>query len=152
MPKKPTTRPKSKFLAALQEEIRNRLPYDHCTRCFVKMENLKTCEGDPEGIRHDKKCPKCGDIYYTTKGGCSFLRTKYGSSQRNWKPLVQGDPPGFVLDSNWIRSTINLIRNSKDAGPRVLELLISIDNLLDDDAREWREERARQIKDGEIAG
>lgn len=58
-----------------------------------------------------------------------------------WKPLVHNDPPFFNVSSNWIRSTINLIRNSPDAGPKVLELLISIDNQLDSQAKKYQENR-----------
>lgn len=126
--------------------------FNICKRCLVEMTRLGTCEGDPEGIRQDSKCPKCGDIYGCTKAHQFLLRTKYGSSDPKWKPLVSGDPPSFSLSSNWIRSTINLIRNSKDAGPKVLELLISIDNQLDNQAQLWRENAKDLIESGEIAG
>jgi len=126
--------------------------FNICKRCLVEMTRLNSCEGDPEGIRNDSKCPKCGDVYGCTKAHQFLLRTKYGSSNPKWKPLVSGDPPSFNLSSNWIRSTINLIRNSKDAGPKVLELLISIDNQLDQQAKDWRDERKAAIESGEIAG
>jgi hypothetical protein len=141
-------------LKAVDDYLKNhaRPKFDICKRCLVEMTRLKSCEGDPEGIRNDSKCPKCGDIYGCTKAHQFLLRTKYGSSNPSWKPLVSGDPPSFNLSSNWIRSTINLMRNSKDAGPKVLELLISIDNQLDNQAQEWRRQRKADIESGEIAG
>lgn len=146
----------SKFFFSLKEVndfLTSLKPHgDLCHRCLIPMTRLNTCEGDPEGLRNDFKCKKCGDIYGCTRSSMNLLRTKYGSNNPTWKPLVSGDPQYFTITSNWIRSTINLIRNSKDAGPKVLELLISIDNQLDEQAKTWRDEMKELIESGEIAG
>lgn len=141
-------------LAAVERYLKTeaRPGFNVCPKCLVKMTRLQTCEGDPEGIRQDSKCPECGDIYGCTKANQSLLRTKYGSSDPKWKPLVKGDPPGFSFGSNHIRSTINLIRGSKDAGEGVLKILIGLDNYLDQQAENWRTERKELIEAGEMAG
>ena len=37
-----------------------------CKVCKVEMDVLDT-RHDPEGIRYDQKCPKCGRVYKITK-------------------------------------------------------------------------------------
>jgi len=141
-------------LSAVQKYLKEeaKTGFNVCPDCVVKMTRLNTCEGDPEGMRQDSKCPKCGNIYGCTKAHQSFLRTKYGSSDKKWKPLVDGDPPSFSFGSNHIRSTINILRNSKDAGPDVLKTLIALDAYLDEQAASWRQSRKELIEAGEIAG
>jgi len=45
-----------------------------CPDCDTKMKQLKTCEGDPEGIRKDHKCPGCGSIWGCSKAIMSIVR------------------------------------------------------------------------------
>lgn len=126
--------------------------FNICKRCLVEMKRLDTCEGDPEGIRHDSKCPKCGDIYGCTKALQFLLRTKHGSRDPKWKPLVANDPPSFSLDSNWLRSTINLLRENKNDATKIVEILDDMNFRLNNQAQLWNENRKDLIESGEIAG
>lgn len=55
-------------------QIPTRTRYGYCHTCpKTKLKRLKTCDGDPEGIRADQKCPKCGAIYGCTKACQSVL-------------------------------------------------------------------------------
>jgi hypothetical protein len=38
-----------------------------CKTCGGKLKMLPTYEGDPEGIRHDRKCSNCGQVWGVTK-------------------------------------------------------------------------------------
>ena len=42
-----------------------------CPECESPLVRAETCDGDPEGIRHDSNCTndECGAIYGTTKSG-----------------------------------------------------------------------------------
>ncbi len=126
--------------------------FNICKKCLVEMKRLDTCEGDPEGIRHDSKCPKCGDIYGSTKFSQFLLRTKHGSRDPKWKPLVANDPPSFSLDSNWLRSTINLLRENKNDATKIVEILDDMNFRLNNQAQLWNENRKDLIEAGEIAG
>jgi len=42
---------------------------DYCKICGSVLEILDTVQGDNEGIRHDRKCTKCGQIWGCSKGG-----------------------------------------------------------------------------------
>lgn len=40
--------------------------YMTCPKCKRNLRRLGTCNGDPEGFRHDYKCKNCNQVY-----GCS---------------------------------------------------------------------------------
>lgn len=50
---------------------RVRLPM--CKFCNVKLDKLVSVIGDPEGIRNDRKCPKCGAVFGYTRSSESVL-------------------------------------------------------------------------------
>lgn len=141
-------------LSAVAEYLKTeaRPKFNICHDCLVPMTRLKTCEGDPEGIRSDSKCPKCKSIYGCSKSSQFLIRTKYGSSDKKWVPLVEGDPVNFVVGSNLLRSMIAVLRNSKDSGPEVLRYITSFEQYLDKDADEIRKEHAAAVESGDRAG
>ncbi len=63
-------------IKAFQEScLRPRPKYGYCHTCpNTKLKDLKTCDGDPEGWRHDSICPQCQTVYGCTKACQSVLR------------------------------------------------------------------------------
>lgn len=141
-------------LAAVEAYLKTeaRPKFNICHDCLVPMTRLKTCEGDPDGIRSDSKCPKCGSVYGCSKAAQFLIRTKYGSSDKSWKPLVEGDPVNFRLASNHLRSFIAVLRNSTDSGPKTLVHIQQFEQSLDKLADEVRKEHAAEVAAGDRAG
>jgi hypothetical protein len=54
-----------------------KLPEEKCQieNCTGRLKILGTCYGDPEGIRSDSRCSKCGQIYGCSKSSL-FKMTK----------------------------------------------------------------------------
>lgn len=55
-------------------EVEDKTTDLECKSCGTECESLKTCDGDPEGIRRDRRCPSCGSIWGVTKGCMHLLR------------------------------------------------------------------------------
>lgn len=141
-------------LKAVDNYLKNdaRPKFNICKKCLVEMTRINSCEGDPEGIRNDSKCPKCGDVYGCTKARQFLLRTKYGSSNSAWKPIVKGDPERFSIDSNWLRSNLQSIRETKNLQPKIVHILDDFDNYLNEKAKYWRQKCKDSIDAGDRAG
>lgn len=141
-------------LAAVEKYLKTeaRPGFNICHDCLVPMKSLKSYEGDPEGMRNDSKCPKCGSVYGCSKAAQFLIRTKYGSSDKSWKPLVEGDPVNFRLASNHLRSFIAVLRNSTDSGPKTLVHIQQFEQTLDKLADEVRKEHAAEVAAGYRAG
>ena len=45
-----------------------------CKVCRGACEFLNSCDGDPEGIRRDRRCTACGRVWGVTKGTVRLLR------------------------------------------------------------------------------
>lgn len=64
-----------------------KFPEEKCTvkGCKGTLKPLKTCYGDPEGIRGDSKCRKCGTLY-----GCS-KSSLFAISKEKYEELKEDD-------------------------------------------------------------
>jgi hypothetical protein len=64
-----------------------------CKECGGTLEDLDTRKGDPEGIRNDLRCIKCGAVHGMTKG--TYFVMKHGNTFRSslppaWRAQIQG--------------------------------------------------------------